>query len=276
MINLITMYPMRWIFFILITFSACSSSDETEEIVGEYIFRTSDEKRVDSLELKRIAPPGYPWQQYGKGALPIISKEYFRCKGSALNPVKITKEGDKEMARFSDCSGGEKHSLPLRNDKEFVYPILIELLSRIQEITKKPVVITSGHRCPDHNSYVDPSPKNSASKHMLGAEVDFYIKGMESRPEVVIKIIQDFYKKDARYQKMAEFQEFHRFERSTNVSIQPWFNKEIFIKIFKAQEGRNFDNRHGYPYINIQVRFDRERNLPLTFSWHEAQQYLRR
>jgi hypothetical protein len=268
---------MRWLFFTLIALQACSSSDdEGEEIVGEYIFRLSNETRIPPLELTRAAPPSYPWQQYGKGALPVISKEYFRCKGYALNPVKIEKDGDKECCRYSDCSGGEKHSLPLRNDKEFIYPVLIELLSRIQEITKKPVVITSGHRCPEHNSYCDPSPKNSASKHMLGAEVDFYIKGLESHPEVALKIIQDFYKKDSRYQKMKEYQEFCRFERPTNVSTPPWFNKEIFIKIFKANEGRNFDNRHSYPYINIQVRFDRERNLPVTFNWHDAQQYLRR
>ena len=29
----------------------------------------------------------------------------------------------------------------------------------------------------------------------------------------------------------------------------PWFNKEIFIKLYRKSEGRDGDNRHPYPYL---------------------------
>ena len=32
-----------------------------------------------------------------------------------------------------------------------------------------------------------------------------------------------------------------------NVLIPPWYNKEILIKLFKKNEGRDLDNRHPYP-----------------------------
>jgi len=267
---------MRFVLlFLLLGLSSCDSVTEEETITGEYIFRKSDEQRYDLATLKPQNRPSYPWQE-GSASSHKISKEYFRCKGSAMNPPHIVREGEKETARYNDCGGSDKHSLPLHNGNEFVYPILIDLLNRIQEVTGKPVIITSGHRCPDHNLYIDPSPANSGSKHQIGAEVDFYIKGLEGRPESAVKIIEDFYKSQARYQKQPEYQTFHRFERATNVSTQPWFNKEVFIKLFRANEGRNFDNRHPYPYISIQVRFDRASNLPVTCNWADAQKFLRR
>ncbi|MDB6080999.1 MAG: hypothetical protein JWO53_271 [Chlamydiia bacterium] len=267
---------MRILLGILLLFTSCGSSSKEETVQGEYIFRLHDEEFLHIQPLKPKAPPQYPWQTGSQNSLCRITKEYLRCKGSPLNLPRIVKEGDKESARYTDCGGPDKHSLPLKNGKESIYPILLELLNRIQEITKRPVVITSGHRCPDHNTYIDPSPQNSASKHMIGAEVDFYIQGLETHPEVAIKIIQDFYKTDSRYQKQKDYLEFKRFEKLTNSSTAPWYNKEIFIKLFKAHEGRNLDNRHSHPYISLQVRFDKEKNLAVTFSWEQAQQFLRK
>jgi hypothetical protein len=267
-------YTMRflWLLLFSLCLTGCKDSNEPEV---EYIYRLDDQQHID-LALKPKTPEPYPWQGSGLSKTYPITKEYFRCKGSSLSPQIVIRDGDKEIAIYNDCGGSDKHSLPLRNGKEYIYPVLIELLNRIQEITKQPVIITSGHRCPDHNTYVDPSPQNSASKHMIGAEVSFYVQGYESRPEVVVKIIQDYYKQDARYQLQKEFLEFKRFEKTTNTAIQPWYNKEVFIKVFKAHEGRNYDNRHAHPYISLQVRFDKERNMPVAFSWEAAQQFLRR
>ena len=66
----------------------------------------------------------------------------------------VTKE--KEIARYYDCGGPEKHSLPLREKKEFyLHSILIILLNYLQIQTGKRVVITCGHCCPEHNAYLD-------------------------------------------------------------------------------------------------------------------------
>jgi hypothetical protein len=56
----------------------------------------------------------------------------------------------------------------------------------------------------------------------------------------------------------------------SDVSTPPWYNKEILIKLYLKNEGRDFDNRHPYPYVSIQVRFDRELNEKVVCSWQKA------
>ncbi len=264
--------------------AGCSSSEDpaieklrTLNQKGEFIYRKHDEYVFNPSPPEKVLLEAYPWEKGVVGSLPKISKEFFRCKGTNLNPVRIVQQKE-EVIRYYDCGGAEKHSLPLRDGKEFIYPILIELLNEIQAKTGKRVVITSGHRCPDHNLYVDSSKENQFSKHMIGAEVSFYVQGMEERPEVVVKIIQEYYKRHPKYKERKEFAEFSRYEKEdTNVSTPPWMNKEIFVKIFRKKEGRNFDNRHPYPYISIQVRWDDEKQEKVIYTWDKANHnYLRR
>jgi hypothetical protein len=144
----------------------------------------------------------------------------------------------------------------------------------IQEKTGHAVKVTSGHRCPTHNRYADPSSFNSTSKHQIGAEVDFYVKGMEESPLTIIQLIQDFYAEEES-QAMRTFQ---RYEKgNTNVSTPPWYNREVFLKLFLEDEGRDADNLHPFPYICIQVRWDRDRSERVVYDWNRAQKgYLRR
>lgn len=274
-----------YVTFLLALLSSCSQASDEEKrsplptIEAEYIYRLDDEKRLEPLTLTPKARKSYPWQTVSKDKLHSITKEYFRCKGNLLNPPRIIHdEAGKEVQRYNDCGGVEKHSLPIRDGKEFIYPILIEILNYVQERTKKPVIITSGHRCPAHNNYLDDRVQNSASKHLIGAEVDFYVQGLESRPDLVIKIIQEFYKKKTRYQDKKEFLEFKRFDKKTKETITnlPWCNKEIFIKQYLAHEGRNIDNRHPFPYISLQVRLDFEKNQPVVVDKKLIDAFLRK
>lgn len=263
-----------FLFFIIsILLSSCSSEEEDkwlarhQNATGEYIYRNHNEF------LFKVEPPVkansslYSWA--GRSSQKI-TKEYFRCKGCSRNPVHIVQQKGEEV-RFFDCGGPDRHSLPLRDQKEFIYPILIDLLNYIQDKTGKKVIITSGHRCPDHNTYVDSSKENLASKHMIGAEVSFYVQGWENQPEKVIKLLQDYYLEKSKYSGFKEYQEFKRYEKDkTNVSTPPWMNKEIFIKLFKKNEGRNFDNRHPYPYISIQVRYDMDTQEKVIYTWEKA------
>jgi hypothetical protein len=257
-------------FFILLLFvlSACQSNDSALDASvkrknqkGEYIFRKQDESTAIPPMTPVIRQP-YPWEH---GKIPSITKEFFRCKGSALNSARSeTVRG--EVVKYHDCGG--KHSLPLKNGKEWIYPVLIDILNHLQMSTGKRAIITSAHRCPEHNTYVDPSPLNQYSKHQMGAEVDFYIQGMEDQPEKVVQLILDYYQNHTGGK---AFTEFKRYEKNdTNVSTQPWMNKEIFIKLFKPKEGRNYDNRHPYPYISLQVRYDREKDERVAYSWDQA------
>lgn len=272
--------------FLLLSVLFCSACSDKEDAVlqatpehyqkGEYIYRAHDEHLFQIPPPEKQAPEPYPWEKGQTDHGSKITKEFFRCKGSSLNPVHTVEEKG-ELVRFFDCGGAEKHSLPLRDNKEFIYPILIELMNYIQVKTQKRVVITSGHRCPEHNTYVDASVANQSSKHLIGAEVSFYVQGMEEQPEEIIKHIQDYYKCTSRYQGLKDYQEFHRYEKDdVNVVTQPWCNKEIFIKLFRKKEGRNFDNRHPYPYISVQVRFDRDTQQKVIYTWDQAyHNYLR-
>jgi hypothetical protein len=210
----------------------------------------------------------YPWEKEGEQTFSKITKEYFRCPGNSLNPPKT---GEDKSSPITDCEGGKKHSLSIIHGKEGVYPILLDLLNYVQKQTQKKVVITCGHRCQRHNAYADPSKENAYSKHMIGAEVDFYVQGLENEPQKVIDLIQEFYRQDPLLKKQNDWIVFSRYlNKDLNVSTPAWYNKEIFIKLYKKNEGRDFDNRHPFPYIGLQVRYDRDLKEKVAYSWEKA------
>lgn len=265
------------LFLTLSLFCGCTSSEDSANIPthlhhekAEYIYRKHDESLFAVPSPEKVPRSAYPWENRQIGDHTKITKEFFRCKGCSLNPCHVV-QLEKEIKRNYDCGGIQKHSLPLRDNKEFIYPILIDVINYVQAKTGKRIVITCGHRCPEHNTYVDPTPDNQHSKHQIGAEVAFYVQGMEEQPEVIVRHLQEFYKMTPQYKGKKEYIEFKRYEKEdTNVSTPPWYNKEIFIKLFKKKEGRNFDNRHPYPYISVQVRHDRDLDEKVIYTWDKA------
>lgn len=257
---------------------ACSGLERSEQeklrranAQGEFVHRTHDESHYPLETPMHQIREKYPWEMTYHGKHSKITKEYFRCKGSSLNPPHSDHKDPARPVNYFDCAGFQKHSLPLQQDREFIYPILIDLLNYVQSKTSSKVVITCGHRCPVHNAYADNSLYNQNSKHMIGAEVDFYVQGMESRPQEVIDLLMRYYQEMPLYQNDKHYAQFQRLEKGKlNVSTPPWYNKEILIKLYMKSEGRDFDNRHPYPYISVQVRFDRERNENVTCSWQKA------
>lgn len=259
-----------WLLFFALLIAGCCSQEQKsrkQNPRGEHIYRLQGEYFFTPPAPQRQIRPFYPWENRYVEGLPRITKEFFRCKGNNLNPAVIQKIEGKEPLKYFDCQG-RAHGLPLRDGKEFVYPCLLELLNYIQEKTGKRVVITCGHRCPKHNTYSDTSSSNWNSKHMLGAEVDFFVETMEHEPNLIISLIQQYYAKTD--------PEFHRYEsENLNISTPPWYNKEIFIKLYLEHEGRDLDNQHPYPYLGIQVRSDRSLNTKVLFDPKQAQNYLR-
>ena len=241
------------------------------------IIRSPDTPSILPSTLETEAIPSYPWESNRKGKISPVTKEYFRCKGSSLNPpIPIIRDG-KVIENVFDCRGAESHSLPIRHEQEFIYPILLELVNEIQEATGKPVIITSGHRCPAHNRYIDLSPKAQASKHQIGAEVSFYVAELERNPEIILNAIFAFYRSNPRYAaEGAAYTQFERYDKEVDVTTKPWLNKEILIKIYLPHEGRDGDNRHPFPYFSIQVRFDKDTNMRVAYAPADAQHFLRR
>lgn len=264
---------------LLLLLTACSSPQDIQEEhlrrinrKGEYIYRRHDEVLFPLATPEQQPPEPYPWSGGQACLLGAISKEQFRCKGNSLNPLRLEYSKSGQPRRHVDCEGGNKHSLPLVNGREFVYPVLLELLNEVHAKTGLPLVITTGHRCPAHNVYADSSAENKTSKHQLGAEVDFYVQGLENQPDKVVQILLDYYKKHPVLSKDPAMRVFQRYEKGDcRLVTKPWYNKEVFIKLYKKNEGRDFDNRHPYPYLSIQVRYDRDSEQNVTFSWEKSQ-----
>lgn len=261
--------------FLALGICSCDSSSTKSENrfrqapKGEFIYRTHDEYLFKPPIAELQAPPSYPWQQKNQNQLPTITKAFFRCRGcNSRIPLKTEQKGQAHYVM--DCGGPDEHSLPLRDGKEFIYPILIHLLNYIQNKTERQVKITAGHRCPDHQLYVDPLPDQQKSKHQIGAEVTFYVEGLENSPERIVGLLQDYFLQTECYKGLTEYQQFERWQKGSDTAIAPWCNKEVFIKLYQKNEGRNLDNDHSFPYINIQVRYDREKKERVNYSWQQA------
>ena len=210
---------------------------------------------------EHIPVPTYPWEKKWMGTHRRINKEFFRCRGNASRfNLKLQNQAHR------DCHGIDEHSLPVKKNREFIYPILIDLLNYIQDVTGHEVVITCGHRCPRHNTYADPSWNNRTSKHQIGAEVDFYVKGMEHNAKQVIAILVNYYKKYRTYPRECHFSRV----KSSFVRTPSWINREIRITLAEADERRDLDNAHPYPYMTIEVLYDPQAKRSVAYSWHRA------
>src|SRR5215216_1070780 len=82
----------------------CSDSSPSSLPKGEYIFRHHDESFVQIEPMTPLKRALYPWEEDRPSNYPKITKDFFRCRGSSLNPVHLVQR-DKEIMRFYDCGG---------------------------------------------------------------------------------------------------------------------------------------------------------------------------
>lgn len=199
--------------------------------------------------------PFYPWEIKGSPHLRPIQKEDLQCKGRKTRPAKLLPNGESH----SDCDGSLDHGLPVK-----IQPILLTLLNWVQEKTGQEVVITSGHRCPRHQTYLNAAPKAQSTKHQVGAEVNFYVRGWEEKPEEIIGLLFQYYNAPSK-----------RWDKETDVRTTPWYNDEIFVKLYQKDEGRDEDNAHSFPFIDLQIRSDKETGEKIQYTWKGSQEYFR-
>ena len=260
---------------------SCSSVEENEQekiakknAVEELITRHRDDHYLPRLLLQAQKRESYPWEERMVGEFPKITKEYFRCRGSRFHPERKQANRKGEVESLWDCGGADKHSLPIQDQEEFVYPILLDILNELQRRLERRVVITCGHRCPEHNRYADLDQKEASSMHQIGAEVDFYVEGMEEQPYEVARCVMEFYEQSGQSAKDARFHVCTANPRS--LQHPGWYNQEVILRVFQQDEGRDFDNRHPYPYLSLQVRRDRSQGKRVEYTWARAQNGVRR
>ena len=244
---------------ILISLIGCSNFGHLEQkkarkrnLVINSIKRQENEILFPFPKTQQKKRKSYPWESKYIGENRRITEEFFRCRGGMIySPVHI-------HHFHLDCRGIEAHSLPIKGEKEFIYPILIKLLNHIQEKTGKKVIITCGHCCPAHRLYAKPLTAQT-SKHLIGAEVDFYVEGFENSPAAIIEILERYFNAP-----------FERCKKCSRSETSTWQNKEISITLFDSKGGRDLDNSHPYPYLSIQVLYDMEQSQAVHFNWKQA------
>jgi hypothetical protein len=92
---------------------------------------------------------------------------------------------------------------------------------------------------------------------------------MEERPQEIVGLLMQYFQETAPYKNDKESLDFKRQDK-TDLAAQPWYNKEILIKLFQKLEGRDTDNRHPHPYLSIQVRYDRDTRERVLYDWAKA------
>lgn len=232
---------------------------------AEPVLRSSEDFLYHPQPLKHKRRKFYPWES--ETNLPKITKDFFRCKGSVLNSAFFDPSDSENSKPISDCGGSTSHGFPILYGKENVYPALIELLNFVQKKTGKRVIITSGYRCPEHNTYADPRKEARVSKHQIGAEVDFYVQGMEERPLEIVGILMQYYREKPIFSKDRVYKDFISLGKEGG---KKWKNREISIRIYEKDEGRDGDNQHPHPYICVQILQDRKTKERVEYSWKKA------
>jgi hypothetical protein len=133
-----------------------------------------------------------PWVRYEtgpQGYWHTLTRDHFRCKGKAAHgPIALS-----DGSYLFDCWGYD-HGLPWIEDREFVEPLLIDLLNGLQRELKSSVVILSGHRCPIHHRYLTQGQGSSTDKHLIAAAVDFRLQGYENTPAESVQAIQKIFR----------------------------------------------------------------------------------
>jgi len=160
------------------------------------------------------------------------------------------------MITQNACFGIKSHSLPIRNGKEFIYPILIQLLNLVQEEEK--VVIVSGHRCPEYNRHIGGA---ATSKHQIGAAVTFYVEHTDSQL-IIEKILS--------YDPKQEMGQFVKIQGKRGVY---WANREVKVELLRDQK-EGIEKGEGPLLIELEVLFDRDASRRVNYSWDEAHKNL--
>ncbi|NGX32957.1 MAG: hypothetical protein K1060chlam4_01014, partial [Candidatus Anoxychlamydiales bacterium] len=128
-----------FIFFAIFLLISCKDSKKTSLLVKiEEISRLDSDIYYKHQDPTKNLMDLYPFEEETAGFFKI-TKEFLRCKGNPLNPERVDTSNLDNVKVYLDCVGPAKHSLPLMNEKEGVYPVLLDILNYIQRKTKKRV-----------------------------------------------------------------------------------------------------------------------------------------
>lgn len=162
-----------------------------------------------------------------------LAPEDFLCKGAAGRAVAY------KGKEYQDCVGGHGPQGGVRQD-------LLTLLNRFQARTGQTLTVSSGYRCRAHNRYSwafvmnkgeEPDVLSRRSLHQAGAAADVYVEGVSDQKQ---------------YGKWAE--ELRRLAGGLGL--------KVWTRVYGAQEGRDPDNQHAFPYMHVHLLGVKREALP--------------
>lgn len=119
---------------------------------------------ANSKEEQRYQTSLKYYNKYANGEIKMATNEYIKGQKKQLSKYFVSTE--------MDCHGSGCCSTTLIN------PQLIEYLNQIREHFNSPITISSGYRCPIHNSRVGGA---TGSRHTKGDAADIIVKGHTPR-----------------------------------------------------------------------------------------------
>ncbi len=187
--------------------------------------------------------PSYQWEKQ-HSPLPSFTKYSFRCTGT---------NQEENIPSYKKCLGTLQHGLPLYNGKEYIYPRLIDLLNFLQKENNEKISIIRGHLCPKVFALLDIKEQNN--KYLIGAIVK--ISSKINWEQNLPFLIKKFYEKKKEENPLQEI-------NNSNYPII-FTNNEFKFIIYKPLTTN---------IMEIEVLYDKEKDLTINFTIEDAQNYL--
>lgn len=187
--------------------------------------------------------PTYQWEkQYP--SFPSFTKYSLRCPGTNT---------EQNVLPHKKCLGALHHGLPLYNGKEYIYPKLIALLNFLQIENNEKIIIIRGHVCPKVFSLLNTQEQNT--KYLIGAivKISSKINWEKKLPSLIKKFYDNKKEEDPLYE-----------IKSPDYPII-FVNKEFKFIIHKPLIINSME---------IEVLYDKEKDLLIKFDLEDAQNYL--
>lgn len=198
-----------------------------------------------------------PWVRYQEGphgTWHTLTCDHFRCKGHGARAPIALEDGN----YLFDCWGFE-HGLPWIDNQEYVEPLLVNLLNKLQEELETSVVILSGHRCPAHHRFITKGKGSMSDRHLIAAAADFKVRGFEKSPHTVLSALEKAFN-------------YLRPDLSTkfqSISDKEWKNMFCHIQWHPAGEFTSTDHpeTEGFFELTLSHRIDQ---TPIKFLPKES------
>lgn len=244
---------MRAFFILWLLLAGCGGFEESEKEKWMRSYRKHTPLERGALEEhlseknSHISEhkPIYFWREHSSSV--SITQDHFRCMGSVINPPRVVRNRQGQLMTLLDCGGAKEHSLPLKDQQEYINPMILELCVDLCEKTDSQIDILAGHLCQAHARYLDYFESDKAWKHAMGEAVQFCVRGFELRGRELIDLLAKLHQ--------AQLQACHAAKKQIHVTEEGFYSAYLKVTFCPKpwwEKPRDFDKE----WVGIEVKAD--------------------